>query len=809
MPERLAVSVATLNLLANTAENGPLLCVVDDAHWVDHASVETLAFAARRLRAEAIVMLFASRDPRPGFAARELPELRLHGLAPAAARTLLADRVPDLAERAAAQLVRLTRGNPLALLELPRSLGTTELATRTLLDEPLRVSAEIEHAFLERARVLSADARRALVFVAAAGSDDHDTLWRALDAAALTRQSVDEARDAGLLSTERLEFCHPLARSALYQLTRPSERRIAHAALAGATTEPDRRAWHHAAAADGRDERIAAALESAADSARRRGGVAAEAKALVRAAELTPDSEVRAARMMKGALAAEAAGWAETAEAILADVARSTTDGELRAKAVSRRSYLLADRGEFERARALGFDEAEAASPVEAAHILSGGAFMAVSHSLDIPAALALSERAWRLAGAAAPDDLDLCEMVSRIHVLAGRAEETTSLLRACIGRVDDASVHAIDFATDLLYLEDYPRALELLERVVGRARAADASGLLSYALDQLAKLETRLGNLTRAYALELEALELGESLVARAASLAWLSLLGGSLGRAESRAHAEEALAIAQSLHDEFNVVRARAALGAGALARSDASVAVTWLEPAVQKVVDGGVELPNFFRLDGDLIEALTRCDRADDAELHLARLDAQAHATGSAWALATAARCRAFLSPDSEVHDTFEAALELHQREPSRFERARTELCYGERLRRGRKRRAARDQLYSALESFERIEASPWIDRTRIELRATGEHLPRRDATPVEQLTPQEFQVAKLVAEGLTNREVAARLFLSTKTVEFHLSRAFRKLGTRSRGELIRLFATQEPEQRVRMTAHSTDR
>jgi len=798
-PERLAVAAATLSLLAAVAEDRPLLCVVDDAQWLDHASAATLVFVARRLDAEGMVIAFAVREPeKTAFGADGLPDLRVEGIAPIAAKALLADRMPDLAERTANRLVKLARGNPLALLELPRSLTAAELSGRSPLREPLRVGVEIEQAFLGRARALSPEARRALIRVAASEAGDADVLWKTLDDDGLSGQPLAEAARDGLLVPDRLEFCHPLARSAVYQLARPAERRSAHGALAEATVEPDRRAWHLAAAAEGPDEHVAAALETAAEAARRRGGMAAEAKALVRAAELTVDREARARRLLEGALAAEAAGWIENADSLLQDAARLTHDPALHAKAIARRSYLLADRGEFDRAFTLAVDAAERALPKQAAHLLAGGgAFMAVSHRLDIPAALALSERAWQLADPGAADDLAVCEMASRTLVLAGRMEEAASLALSASSRVDDGSVLAIDFATDLLYVEDYPRAREGLEGAVDHARAAEALGTLSYALDQLAKLETRVGNLTRAYALELEALQLAETAVAQAACLVWLSFVEALLGRTESREHAKKALGLARSACDEFNTARAYGALGVEALGRADSANAVKWLEPAVTKIVDGGVGAPNFFRLDSDYIEALVRLGRGEDAQPHLTRLERQAVSTGSCWASATAARLRAFLSPDEEVHERFEAALELHQAEPSAFERARTELCYGERLRRGRRRRDAREQLRAALQTFERVEAGPWAERARIELRATGEHVTRSDPTAAEHLTPQEFQIATFVAEGLTNRDVAARLFLSPKTVEFHLGRVFRKLDIRSRGELIRLFAVHDSQ------------
>jgi DNA-binding CsgD family transcriptional regulator len=357
--------------------------------------------------------------------------------------------------------------------------------------------------------------------------------------------------------------------------------------------------------------------------------------------------------------------------------------------------------------------------------------------------------------------------------------------------------VIAIDLGTVFLYLEEYAVARQLLEGVVERTREADAPGVLYYALDQLAKVETRAGSLTRAYGLELECLEVipsGDDL-GLAACLAWLGLVEGMLGRTESRVHAEAALSVADARGDEYNIVRARGALGLEALGRGDAAAAVEWLEPAVTRVVAGGVLSPNWFRLDADLVEALARLGRVEDAEQHLARLERQAASTASRWGRAAAARCRAFLSPEDRLAETFEHALELHDRDPSAFERARTELCYGERVRRAGRRRDAREQLRTALAAFHRIGAEPWAERARMELRATGEHIRRRDPSDAEQLTPQELQIALVVAEGLSNRDVGARLFLSPKTVEFHLTRIYRKLEIHSRSELVRRIVDLE--------------
>jgi DNA-binding CsgD family transcriptional regulator len=793
-PERLAVSVATLSLLAGAAEEHPLLCVVDDAHWLDHASADALAFAARRLEAEEVVILFAAREPESAtFSAPGLPEVRLQGLTWAAAKPMLAAIAPDLTRHTAERLVELTRGNPLALIEIPRALSKDQLAGHAPLDEPLPIGAETERVFLERGATLSDQARHALLLISASDPRDPDALSRALAAEGLDQEVVAEAEAVGLLAPGQLTFCHPLARSAIYRGARPADRRAAHAALAAATAESDHRAWQLAAAAEHPDESVAAILEDTAGAARRRGGVAAEARALERAAQLTPDREVAARRLFEAALAAEAAGWPSYAETMLRDSADRTSDARLRARAVARRSYLLFDRAEFDQAYAIAVNEAERAAREEAALLLtSSGAVHVLHHRLDIPAALATAERAWRLAGRAAAWNLDICHMLAWTRAVSGRAEEALSLVRSSIRLIEAPTVVAIDLGSDLLYLEDYRLGREVLERVVDRAREADAQGILSYALNQLAKLELRVANLTRAYALELEARQLTEPLgneVAMADNLAWLGLVESMLGRAESRAHAKSALAIAEDRHDRWNSVRAREALGFDAIARGDVRYAVECLEPAAAMLEEGGVKHPNFFRLDADLVEALVRLGRRSDAERHLTRLEEQSESTGTEWGQAVVARCRAFLSTDTDLPDAFEMALERHDGDRSRFERARTQLCYGERLRRVGRRQLAREQLRAAFETFDRVGARPWAERARTELGASGEHLRRRNPTTNEQLTPQELQIALLVADGLKNRDVGARLFLSIKTIEFHLTRIYRKLQIHSRSELVR--------------------
>jgi DNA-binding CsgD family transcriptional regulator len=498
-------------------------------------------------------------------------------------------------------------------------------------------------------------------------------------------------------------------------------------------------------------------------------------------------------------LAAEASGRLEHADELLAEAAELAEDPGLRGEAVARRSYLLFDRGEFDQAIELATAEAERSPTTISPRLLTAsGALSALVHRLDVPAALAIAERADELAGERFEDDLDLCHALAWTWRISGRTADALALAHQCAERADPDTILATELALHFLYLEDYSRTRELLDRIVARARQSGALGNLAYVLDCRAHLDIRTGRLTAAYAEALESVQLTEPLgnaVALAASLAWLALIEAMLGRsADARAHGARCLEVAQERGTRYNEVRARAALGSEALARGDVAVAADWLEPAAQMLVQGGVHHLNLFRVHADLIEAQTRANRRDDAERNLARLQEDAKLTGSVWEAATGARCRGLLADDEEAVDAFVEALQLHENDPDQFERARTVLCYGERLRRLRRRRDAREHLHEALETFERIGARPWAERARAELRASGERLRRRGTAAHEQLTPQELQVSLAAADGFTNKEIGARLFLSPKTVEFHLSRAYRKLDVSSRVELARLLASQ---------------
>jgi DNA-binding CsgD family transcriptional regulator/tetratricopeptide (TPR) repeat protein len=802
--ELLAVFGGALSLLAAAAERAPLLCVVDDAHWLDGASAAALTFVARRLDADGVAMLFGARDAGAhSFPAPGIGELHLGGLGRAAARDLLASRLPARTRPLIAeQLVEMSRGSPLALIELGGSLTPAQLAGVQPLEVASRPLTAVERHFLQRLADLPTSVQQALTLVAASETGSLPTISRALDAVRLDLGCLTGATTAGLVTVgSSVEFCHPLARSAIYRTARQSERRNAHqvlAAVAEALGEPDRRAWHLAAAADRPDERIASALVGTAESARRRAGVWSEARALERAASLTPERRLRGMRLVRAGDAAYRAGRLDRAEALL----ESAVDGDLEieelAYAQARRAYIRVERGELDAALQLmvgGANDLEPVNARAAATLLTNAATVHY-HRLEIAQGTALAERAWRLAGERAMDDAELCHVVSFQRLLVGRVREAMELAWHCAGLLngrDDGRIVVADAASTLLYGGDVGPARRLFEQAVQATRAAGAFGDLGYSLHMCAQGEWYGGNLLAAYAEQLEALQLVEEVGTAQVlddCLSRLAAFEAVLGReGDSVRHAERALASAIRLGDRRNEVRARGALGLVALAAGDAERALTQLVPAVAALERGGHRNPNHFRLHPDLVEAYVRLGRTDEASPVLASLERQARKTGIAWTVGAVLRCRGLLeTADAAAHANFESALRLHER-AGVFEHARTQLCFGEQLRRRGLRRESRLQLGAALEAFDAVGAVPWAERARTQLRASGITVRRRGPGARDQLTPQELQIARLVADGKTNRDVAATLFITQKTVEFHLTRIYRKLEIRSRSELVR--------------------
>jgi DNA-binding CsgD family transcriptional regulator len=780
----------TLSLLAAAAEEQPLLCLVDDAHWLDSSSADALAFAARRIEAERIAMVFAAR-PREGRGVdvRGVEELAVGGLDEPAARELLAAGPAPVAPAVAHRLIVTTEGNPLALIELPAILSAEQRAGREPLDVPLLAGESVERAFLSRARALSDAARGALLVAAASDRGDLDII---VSAAGEYGGALDEAEAAGLVRVRggELAFRHPLVRSAVYFGAPAGERRAAHAALAEAigVSDPGRRAWHLAEAALGPGDEVARALEEAASAAGRR-SIEDEGRLLERAARLTPDPAERAPRLLRAGAALHEAGRAEEAMALLDQGLSLAEDPLLRADLHETRLYV---------ARALGTvganvetclaeaERVEALDPLRAAAILYHATYQAFE-LYDLERSGALCRRLEELTAATDEPSLPALGALAWQALCAGGSEEVRApALRGAdaalaLDRLDEK---AVDFAECLTFIEDYALARRLLERAVPEYRARARVVDLVRALDALANLELRLGNFARASVAAHEAVQLSED-GALDYWIAWsrarLAAVEAVIGREdECRANVHRAVAICRETGDRETEAHAHDALGRLELGLGRTEQAIAALSEAA--AIAGGVTHPGYILWRPDLVEAFMRAGRESDAARLLSVLE-ETTAAGP-WAAAVTARCHALLADDDAA---FEEAYARCDERVSSFERARTELVWGERLRRSGHRLAARERLVAALAELERLGASSWSARAREELRASGQTVRRGGPAVTERLTPRELEIALHAAAGLTNREIGARLFLSPKTVELHLGRVYRKLGLRSRTEL----------------------
>ena len=792
---RLAVAAATLSLLAAAADEQPVLAIIDDAHWCDPGSAEALGFAARRLDAEGVVLLLAVRTGAGSFDASGLAELRVEGIGTAAARALLVDRLGSSPPAPVLRrLVDETGGNPLALIEFTAQRGPAAGAAAT----------RVEDLFLRRADRLPAASRRALLIAAASDTEELDTVRAASRLAGVPDDAFDAPAASGLLQVRgrELAFRHPLVRSTVYEAAPEEDRRDVHLALAraAAPVAEERRAWHLAAAASGIDPALAAQLDRAAAAAQRRGGAAMAARLLERAARLMPASDGRAERLVTAARAQWRTGRADAPLALLDEAAPLIDDPALWADAQELRAAILKRTGEAEAAHALLLDGAarlEAIAPRRAARMLTQATHLYFRRA-EAQRALALAERAWTLGRA--EDDLELGGTLAWARVHAGRSEEGRALARRCgdIAQATGDTANAPQIAWCLTWVEDYGAARVLVERVVAAHRAASAPGDLAYALFFLAELELRVGRLTAAYAAAQESAALAEQTGQELQVMASLTVLAAAealIGRAaEARTHATHALARAGAIMNVTFVARANAALGLLELSLGRPGDAAEHLELVARAHERSDVVEPSLLEWMPDLVEAYIRSGRTDDAAATLDAFAGYADATGRTWARAVATRYRGLLAADGGG-EHFEAALRLHDATSRSFERGRTELCFGEALRRSGRRVEARTQLRAALETFERCGALPWADRARHELAATGEHAGAREPTAAARLTPQELQIGLAVSEGRTNREVAEALFLSPKTIEYHLRNVFRKLDVRTRTELAHVMRGAE--------------
>ena len=793
------------------AERVPLLVVVDDAHWLDRPSAEALTFAARRLTAESLALLFAVREGEGIDLGVALPTIELEPLEVAASMELLHERFGStIAAKVARHLAEATGGNPLALLEVAALLDEGERVGREPLPDHLPASESVERTVRRALRSLPPEARRALLVAAASDSPTGGDL-----------AALEPAEDAGLVRIHAgsVAFRHPLVRSAVYHAASADERRAAHRTLADALTgeeDSDRRAWHLAAAAEGPDESVAAALEAAASRFAERGGQASASRALERAAELSEDDDACARRLHAAGRAAEHGGDLERA-GVLAE--RALTRG--RDPGVRAAARVLA--WQANDWRGLAEDDVELETEAERLapfHPARAALMLYVSSNaawrrLDLERALRLARKsveiipvnaAWPAEGPWEPWMADVAAgnrwNLAFILLLLGRPTEADEAVRGfslpqmhqrcCKGGPLSLNYHA--------YLERYDEARSSIERVLRSARAEGHVWAEMWMTRSLAFVDLLQGRFPAARAGAARSLAIAESIGvpgAIAFSLAILAWLAAVEGReSEAREHAARADELAQrGLGNLLLRGRLQATLGLLELGLARPLAAIEKLEPVADLAERHGVREPSVLPYAPDLIEAYARAGEREAATRELAKLAELAGALDRRWALAAVARLHGLLGRDDDLDEHFGAALELHEQGAgSAFERARTELLYGERLRRAKRRVEAREHLRSAVELFDGLGAAPWSEQARRELRASGESIPRRDPTAPEKLTPQELQVALQVAEGRTNRDVAAALFLSPKTVEFHLTRVYRKLNIHSRAELVRLFSSE---------------
>jgi DNA-binding CsgD family transcriptional regulator len=798
--ERFAVGAATLGLLSLAAEERPIVCLIDDLHWIDVGSRDALLFAARRLGPEGIAVIMSVREPEGRqIDTAGIPELWLRGLDVAAAEELLRSRGLTLAAGALSELTERCGGNPLALLEVTGRLSERQRAGHEPLGEILPVGPEVQRSFRARLDGLADREREALLVLALQEDDDPAALGAALGRLVLETSDLDAAERAGLVerTAGRAVIAHPLARAAVVQAASSLETRRAHRALGDAYEDPERAAWHVALGAEGSDEPAAAGLEAVGGTAMARGDPLTGSRALALAAGLTPEPGARSRRHLAAGRMAAVAGVPPFE---MLETARSeATDPEVADEALIMQAAVMAWTGQHEGLRALLRDEVgevEQRSPERAA-ILHGVAVTAAFALGDIPAAIEHGRTAdglWDgrpLSGD--PGSLEMMAQIGPAIAVAIQGDRSAALrrLEPCVVLLEERR-GSIDLGNPLAVALTMIGAFDHARRVVtacrDQARAGGRLAALSWSLAAHAQLAWREGDLDGARGSGIEAAELARlcgNPHAAASGMGCCALADAARGRGdEVRRWVEEGLALAQAIGSLPVEGVFHQATGIAALTRGELDEARVALGRAVPPYDEGFVLIP----VRHDLVEALMRLGRVDEARAQLGRLTG-----GEADDVARAERCRALVTDDDDAAlEHFEAALSFHARQPAALEHARTHLLYGERLRRMGRRGRGRAQLEQALAGFERIGAEGFTERAQAELRATGARPARRDPTAPATLTGQERQVAAEVAIGRSNREVAAALFISPKTVEMHLTRVYRKLGLRSRAQLVRLAA-----------------
>jgi DNA-binding CsgD family transcriptional regulator/tetratricopeptide (TPR) repeat protein len=813
-PDRFLVGLAVLSLFSEVSEQHPLLCVVDDAQWLDQASALTLAFVARRLLAEPIAIVFAAREPSEELL--HMSELQVEGVRNGDARALLSSAVRfKLDERIRDRIIAETRGNPLALLELPRGLTARQLAGGFGLVEAQGLAGRIEESFVRRVETLSDEVRRLLLVAAAEPVGDPLLLLAASERLGIAVSAVDAETDGLLALEERVTFRHPLVRSAVYRTATREQRREVHLALAEATdgsVDPDRRAWHLATAAAGPSESIATALEQSAGRAQARGGLAAAAAFLHRSVVLSADPEQRVRRTLAAAQASLHAGMFEGGLELLALVEGSTPDDLQQAQV----EWL---RGQIAFASSLG----SAAPPLllNAAQRLErldpelaretyldawgaaffAGRFASAGSLADVSRAAKLAPRP---AGRLRPSDLLLDGLATVVS--DGLAAAAPLLRRTSAIFADHASPGQENFRwgwlttnpPNLVWDEDSWHAISA--RNLREARDAGALARLPIDLADWGIFCASCGDFGAAAVAIADAEAITTATGTYIAPYAQL-LLSALRGHSDTLPLIESTIRDAETAGQGLSVTWAEwvSAILFNGLGRYDRALA--W----AQRVAEETPQLQHFRWALIELIEAAVHLGKPEIAAGALDQVMAVTATSSTDWGLGIHARCRALLSEGESAERLYREAIERLARTRRRPDLARAHLLYGEWLRRENRRVDARVELRSAHDQFASIGMDGFGERARGELLATGEKVRKRTVATRDVLTAQERQVARLAREGLSSPDIGARLFLSPRTVEWHLRNAFMKLGIHSRRELTKVLSSSGSELDPRLNSN----
>lgn len=804
-PGRYLVGLALLSLLTGGSDQSPMLVIVDNAQWLDLASAHALAFVARRLLADPVCLVFGTRHLTEDL--RGLPELVVEGLGDRDAAALLSSVLPGpLDSQVRQRLIAETRGNPLALLEWPRGLAASELAGGFGLPTLLPLTGQIEESFRRRLSELPSLAQRFLLLAAAEPTGDAALLWRAAGHLGLTASDATPAVGAGLIELGiTVRFPHPSVRSAIYGAASTTDRRAAHAALAKATDPRDdavRQVWHLALAAAGPDEALAVRLERSADEAQSRGGVSAAAALLERSGALTVDAALRAGRTIAAAGAYIDAGAPEVGGRLLSAAEAGHLDVPSRARVDVLRAYAASLWGRYDEAAALFLSAATRLHNIDDGmardlHLIAMGAAVDASNltrGVTLEAAAAAAGALPGLSGPERPQDL----LLDGFAAFALEGPDTAApILRDALSAfqraprgptttgggpspgVMEASQWSLFQCGAAVALWDLMTYEVRAQSEVDLARKLGALRTLPNALNILACGKVYAGDLPSAAALVGEAASILEE-TAGELTLYAAALLAGIQGRGTQAAEVIEAAIRHADTRGQGAAKKvsqfALAALYNGMGRYADACA-------VAQEADQPPVGWASYVTLH-ELVEAATRAGHHGAAAEALRRLSVSARASGSDWALGIEARSRALLSAGQTAESLYLDAIERLERSPARPEAARAHLLYGEWLRREGRRVEARRQLRSAHEGLSILGMEAFAERAARELAATGETARKRTPGATTALTAQELQVAHFAAEGCTNAEIAAQLFISVRTVEWHLSKVLMKLEVRSR-------------------------